>query len=654
VSRPAQDFPVWRALLRAARPYRRAFAVVALLTLLATAADLVAPVIYRYAVNDIAGLFVAPEGGVHVTQRERESAASSVDSVIGEESAGDQEPSVADRLVGGSGGYVASRTPEQAFRTLLFAVIALFIVNVVSHRLMLAADQRTVELASGIEGDVIRSTFSHVLRLPMQWFARRTSGGVGRQIDQADQIAPIVRAAAHEIAPEVFRMVGAVAIMATQSWRLTLVALITLPPYLWLVRRSSGRLERGLAQYYELWEGVSGRIQDALASIKTVKLAGAERRESERLGATSREAYGAWIERNRLANHYVFWQNSLSFLSQALVLGYGGWLVLERQLTPGDVVMFVVYLDKLFSPIETLTGLSVSLQENAASARRALRLLATDLEPAPDAPLRRGPGHVQFQGLRFSYHPGREVLRGVDLELQPGRVTAIVGPSGAGKTTLADLLLRLYAPDAGDILIDGQSTRGLDPASVRAAMAVVAADGAVFRGRLADNLRYQRPAATDADLVAAARAAGLGPLLERLPEGLQTEIGERGVGLSLGERQRVQIARALVAQPAVLVLDEATANLDYATEGEIRRAIYADGPRPTTLVIAHRFSMVEHADHVVVLDRGRVVEQGTPAELIAAGGWFARFAAGSGGKARIEARGRDGGAASEPHDEAIA
>lgn len=619
----------WAALLRLAAPHRRAFALVGLLTLLATAADLVEPVIYRYAVNDIAGLFVESGGGHHVSSR---ALASDATDDAADDQSGVAGLEVAPHATGEPhrAGYVAPRTPEQTLRTLLIAVALLFVVNVVSQRLLLAADQLTVTLASRLEADLIQRTFGHVLRLPMQWFSRRATGGIGRQIDQSDHLAPIVRAAAHEIAPEVLRMAGAMAIMATQSWRLTLVALITLPPYIWIVTRSSRRLESGLERYYAMWEDVSGRIQDALAAIKTVKLSGAELRESARLREYSDAAYATHVERNRLANGYLFWQRALTHLSQALVLGYGGWLVLARQLTPGDVVMFVVYLDKLYSPIDSLTSLSVTLQENLASVKRALRLLAGGGEEARGAPLAPGPGAVEFRDVRFGYDASREVLRGVSFALAPGRVTALVGPSGAGKTTTVDLLLRLFEPAGGEIRIDGQRLADLDPAAVRAAVSVVAADGAIFRATLADNLRYKRPDASDAELLAAAHDAGLDRLLERLPDGLATEIGERGVGVSVGERQRIQIARALVSRPRVLILDEATANLDYATERDIRHAVLQRAPRPTTLVIAHRWSMVEHADHVIVLDGGQVRAAGTPAELIAAGGWFAEFAASAG------------------------
>jgi ABC-type multidrug transport system fused ATPase/permease subunit len=191
---------------------------------------------------------------------------------------------------------------------------------------------------------------------------------------------------------------------------------------------------------------------------------------------------------------------------------------------------------------------------------------------------------------------------------------------------VVDLLLRLYEPTAGTITLDGQVLERIDPAAVRRVVSVVAADGAVFRGTLADNIRYQRPEASDAEVHEAAQAAGLGRALERSPEGLATEIGEHGVGLSVGERQRLQLARALVAAPRILILDEATANLDYATEFEVKQALAQLQHGHTTLIIAHRYSMVQDADFVLVLDGGRIVESGTPAELIVRGGWFAQLA----------------------------
>jgi ABC-type multidrug transport system fused ATPase/permease subunit len=237
---------------------------------------------------------------------------------------------------------------------------------------------------------------------------------------------------------------------------------------------------------------------------------------------------------------------------------------------------------------------------------------------------------VEFRDVHFGYSPDREVLHGINLVLQPGKVTALAGPSGAGKTTAADLLLKLFEPWSGEIFLDGQPLSQAGCASVRAAIGVVASDGAVFRGTLAENIRYKRPTATIEEVHEAALAAGLGRALDRLPQGLATEVGENGIGLSLGERQRLQIARMLVDKPRLLVLDEATANLDYATELDIRSALEEISPKPTMLVIAHRYTMMKNADYVYVLKDGAIAEQGRPADLQKSGGWFAELARESG------------------------
>ena len=589
---------VLSSLFQLAKNYKVKFAVISLFALLATGADLLQPLIYRDAINDVAGLFVTP---------------------VAEQPAQPHRPD-----------YIAPRTTGQTFETLVQSVVLLFVISTAGYFFSLRSDYYGSRVASAMEANLIVSTFGHVLRLPLSFFAPRSSAGIAKRIDQSDQLAPVVHAFSQQIAPEAIRLVGICAIMFSQNWRMSLVALCLLPPYLWIARRSALRMKTGLEPYYEMWENISARITGALGAIKTVKLSGAEAREELRLDQESSAAYAVYIERIRVAHRYYLSQSLLSNLSKSLVLGYGGYQVLQRQMTPGDVIMFVAYLDRLFAPVDSLNGIAVSLQQHLTSINRAMRLRDEGPTEMPGDDLPQGPGKVEFRDVHFSYVPEREVLKGLSLTLAPGRITALAGPSGAGKTTTVDLLLKLFEPDSGQILIDNHSIGDSGPAPVRRAIGVVATDGAIFRGTLAENIRYKRPDATEAEIYEAAQSAGLSRLLERLPEGLHTEIGDNGVGLSVGERQRLQIARILVDKPRLLVLDEATANLDYSTELEIKHSLLQLNPRPTILIIAHRYTMIKEADYVYVLKEGRVAEEGTPAQLIADNGWFAQLALQSG------------------------
>ena len=594
------DRRVFRALFDLAKQYKRQFIVVSLFSFLYTGLDLLQPLVYREAINAVAGLFV------------------------------NQGSALAPGFAG-----VHAHTPEQTFHTLLVSVILLFLIAVSSYYFYQRATYYGARVASYMESKLVVRTFGHVLRLPLSFFNHQASAGLARRIDQCDQVAPVVHAVSQQIAPEAFRLVAICAIMTTQNWGMSLIAVCLLPPYVWLARRAALRLQSNLDPYYQLWEDMSAQIADAIGAVKTVKLSGAEAREEEKLRALSLSTYEVYLHRIKMSQGYYLSQIALSNLSKALVLGYGGWLVLRHRLTPGDVVMFAAYLDRLYSPIDSLNGLAVSLQENLASLRRAVKLTeAGPLEPT-GASLSEGRGLVEFRDVHFSYTPDREVLRGINLTLLPGKITALAGPSGAGKTTTADLLLKLFEPSSGEIFLDGQPLSKAGCSSVRAAIGVVASDGTVFRGTLAENIRYKRPQAAVEEIRAAALAAGLGRALERLPDGLETQVGERGVGLSLGERQRLQIARMLLDKPRLLVLDEATANLDYATELEVRNALQDLSPKPTMLVIAHRYTMMKDADYVYVMKDGAVVEQGPPAELLKGHGWFADLARESGEVASV-------------------
>ena len=613
---------VWKNVFQLLLSEKRRLLLVVFVGLLGTGASLIEPLIYREAINDVTGIFVQKARDETRQQMAVDSTATNDDDpitgFITHEIGISKEPH--------QKGHVAPRTPQQAMETLLWAVALIFLINVAGYIFGLVGDNLNLRLACRIEQGFIQRTFTHVLKQPLSFFSKRSSAALSKQINQSEEVSAIVDGFSQQILPEMLSLAGILIIMFTQNAHLTLISLIVIPFYLFIAWRSANRLEVGLSEYYDRWEEVSTRMQDALGGIKTVKLSGAEEKEVAHFTGISNEAYAEYIKRNKLANQYVFWENVLTKLATALVLGYGGYLTLHHQLTPGDVVMFVAYLDRLYEPIDSLASLWVSMQQNVASIARAFKLLHGGAEEKKGKPIAVSHGKIEFEQVHFGYTHNKEILKGLSFSIQPGKVTALVGTSGAGKTTTVDLIMKLYDTYQGTIRIDGTDIKHADAASLRAQIGMVAADGAIFRGTLADNIRYKRNDASDGEVKAAAEAAGLKTTLSRLPKGLHTEVGESGFGLSVGERQRIQIARVLVAKPKILIMDEATANLDYATEAEIKKTVDEIRKENTVVVIAHRYSMVQDADHVIVLTGGEVTEEGTPAALIKHGGWFAKFA----------------------------
>ncbi len=648
-----------RRLISIARPYGGRLLLVAVLTSAGALAELVEPWVYRAIINDIAGVFVSRETGLWpeileelrgggpepefttppgspATSSEQPSPAPTVPrgaTVAPAPAEKQPRPAVSQRhrrrprtpATGATPSEsvpLPPRTVSHAIRTLWLGVLVLIAAAALAKLFAAAADLLDARTTNRIEEDFILKTFRHVLRLPFSYFTQRPSGAIARQIDQSDQIAPLYSAVAQEVWSELLTALAILVVMVSVNVQLSLIVLVALLVYALITTRMTGQLEVHVEEYYALWDDVSGRIQEGVAGIKTVRAHANEDYEVERTTATVDNAFRTYLRRKEVETRYRVFQNILIYLSKGLVLALGGMRALEHQLTPGDVVMFVAYLDRIYAPVYNLTGLYAVIQRHLISLHRAFRLLDVETEPRGDRPVAIQAGKVEFHEVEFGYRKDRPVLRGLSFTMRPGQVTALIGPSGAGKTTTADLLLQIYTPQRGAISVDGQDVRCADPNQWRKQVALVSAEGTIFHDTLAQNIRYGRLDATDEEVRRAALQAGLGPALERLPEGFETMLGERGYELSMGERQRVLLARAFVANPRILILDEATANLDFKTEATVKQTLRELTRGRTTLIIAHRQSMLTEVDRVVAILDGRVVEEGAPEALFEQQGYF--------------------------------
>lgn len=526
--------------------------------------------------------------------------------------------------------FIDHLLPQGDWTMTVLAAAGLLVLYLVNSGLMAVVVYWGHKLGINIETEMRARAFDHLTRLSWRWYDRaRTGKLVARVTRDLEEIGEVAHHGPEDAVIAVMTFLGAFALMFFIHPQLAFVVALVVPAMLALIMIYGGRMTRTWRAIYARVGDFNVRLEEALGGVRVVQAFGNEHHESALFASDNQNYRATKLEAYKVMATVSALQYMGLRLVQIVVMVMGAYYVLRGDLTTGGFVGFLVLVGVFYRPLEKIAAVIETYPRGIAGFRRYQELLATEPEiaDAPDAiPAPALQGDIRFENVGFAYDETRPILRDVELHIRAGETVAFVGPSGAGKTTLLALLPRFYEPTAGRITIDGIALERMQLTSLRRQIGLVSQDVFLFGGTLRENIGYGRLGASDAEILAAARQAQLGPMIEALPEGLDTVVGERGVMLSGGQKQRVAIARAFLKNPPILILDEATSALDSQTEREIQSALDALAVGRTTLVIAHRLGTIRHADRIVVMDQGRIVETGPHEVLVAAGGVYARLA----------------------------